>query len=417
VIPPPNRARAADLMAQAGVEAFVAVSPSNVRYLTGYWCWLAPLFREFMVAPGGGPALVQRNLGALAAEGHSILVVEPLWAANAIPTTASDVRVAGDAPLLRGHAGQLGEEAAAVLARLEPGGFPADPVAALAEALTDHGLDGARLGVERDALSAAELEALGRLLPRAELLDCSNALRLLRAVKTEDEIACLERAAEITERAGTAAMRAASPGSTQEEVLLAYRAGLGEGGADFDHFAFALDGLGLHTGGRPLQSGDASYVDWGCLLDGWFSDTGTTLVVGDAPEAALRCHDLVRDAVAAGEALLRPGTRGSEIQRAMQERLAAGGIRESFPHGHGLGLDVRDYPVLVPAPGRVIRDDCVDVPADLPLEAGMVVNLEAPVFAVGGWSAHCERSFVVTAAGSRPLTSQDRQAPLVAAGG
>jgi Xaa-Pro dipeptidase len=417
VIPPPNRARAADLMGQADVEAFVAVSPTNVRYLTGYWCWLAPLFREFMVAPGGGPGLVQRNLGALARDGHSILVVEPLWAANAIGTSASDVRLAGEAPLLRGQSHALDPEAAAVLAQLEPGGFPPDPVAALAEALTAHGLDGARLGVEKDALSGSELAALAELLPRAELLDCSNALRLLRAVKTEEEIACLERGAEITERAGTAAMRSASPGSTQDEVLLGYRAGLAEGGADFDHFAFALDGLGLHTGGRPLQSGDASYVDWGCLLDGWFSDTGTTFVVGDAPEAALRCHDLVRDAVSAGAALLRPGTRGSEVQRAMQESLAAGGIRESFPHGHGFGLDVRDYPVLVPAPGRVIRDDCVDVSADLPLEPGMVVNLEAPVFAIGGWSAHCERSFVVTADGSRPLVAQDRSAPLVAAGG
>jgi Xaa-Pro aminopeptidase len=125
----------------------------------------------------------------------------------------------------------------------------------------------------------------------------------------------------------------------------------------------------------------------------------------------------VRDAVVAGEALLRPGTRSSEVQRAMQESLAANGITESFPHGHGFGLDVRDYPVLVPAAGRVIRDDVVDVPADLPLEAGMVINLEAPVFAIGGWSAHCERSFVVTAGGCRPLIPQDRQAPLVVAGG
>jgi Xaa-Pro aminopeptidase len=158
-------------------------------------------------------------------------------------------------------------------------------------------------------------------------------------------------------------------------------------------------------------------VDWGCLLDGWFSDTGSTLVVGDAPDAALRAHEAMRDAVAAGEALLGPGVRGSEIQQAMQDALAAQGIRESFPHGHGVGLDVRDYPILVPAPGRVIRDDCVDRPADLPLEAGMVLNLEAPVFAIGAWSAHCERSFVVTADGSRPLAAQDRQAPLVAAGG
>jgi Xaa-Pro aminopeptidase len=404
-------------MGQAGVDAFVAVSPSNVRYLTGYWCWLGPLFREFMVAPGGGAALALRNLGALAADGHSILVVEPLWAANAIPTSASDVRVAGATGLVRGQAHPLSGEARAVLELLEAGNFPAQPVDALVEGLEAHGLTRGRLGVEKDAMNRAELARLQELLPEARLVDCSNALRLLRAVKTDEEIDCLARACAIAEKAGRDAMLAAAPGTTQEEVLLAYRTSLGAAAADFDHFAFALDGLGLHTGGRPLQSGDASYVDWGCLLDGWFSDTGTTFVVGDAPEAALRSHDAVRDAVAAGEALLRPGVRGSEVQQAMQDSLAENGITESFPHGHGFGLDVRDYPVLMPAHGRVIRDDVVDVSADLPLEAGMVINLEAPVFAIGGWSVHCERSFVVTAAGSRPLTSQDRRAPLVAAGG
>jgi Xaa-Pro aminopeptidase len=404
-------------MGQAGVDAFIAVSPSNVRYLTGYWCWLAPLFREFMVAPGGGAALAQRNLGALAADGHSILVIEPLWAANAIPTTASDVRVAGDAGLVRGQAHALSGEAQAMLDLLEPGGFPAQPVDALVEGLAAHGLTRGRLGVEKDALNDAELARLGELLPGAELVDCSNALRLLRAVKTDEEIEILARACAIAEQAGRDAMIAAGPGTTQDEVLLAYRTALGAAAADFDHFAFALDGLGLHTGGRPLQNGDATYVDWGCLLDGWFSDTGSTFVVGDAPEAALRAHEAVRDAVAAGEALLRPGVRGSEVQQAMQDSLQANGITESFPHGHGFGLDVRDYPVLVPAPGKVIRDDVVDVPADLPLEADMVVNLEAPVFAIGGWSAHCERSFVVTANGSRPLIDQDRRTPIVAAGG
>jgi Xaa-Pro aminopeptidase len=53
------------------------------------------------------------------------------------------------------------------------------------------------------------------------------------------------------------------------------------------------------------------------------------------------------------------------------------------------------------------------VPSDLTLEAGMVVNLEVPVFSRGSHSIHNEQSFVVTDGGSRPLTEQPRDAPHV----
>ena len=85
----------------------------------------------------------------------------------------------------------------------------------------------------------------------------------------------------------------------------------------------------------------------------------------------------------------------------------------SFPHGHGIGLEVRDYPILVPDKGGRIADECVDEAADLPLEAGMVLNLEAMIFAPGRASLHMEQSFVVEADGNRPLVEQDRAQPVV----
>ena len=96
---------------------------------------------------------------------------------------------------------------------------------------------------------------------------------------------------------------------------------------------------------------------------------------------------------------------------ALEER----GIAVSFPHGHGVGLEVRDYPILVADTGLRIRDDCVDEPADLPLEENMVLNMEAMVFALGEASVHIEQSFVVGAAGAEPLVEQDRSSPFIPA--
>jgi Xaa-Pro aminopeptidase len=100
----------------------------------------------------------------------------------------------------------------------------------------------------------------------------------------------------------------------------------------------------------------------------------------------------------------------------MREALADRGITRSYPHGHGLGVEVRDYPILVPDASGVIRDECIEIGADLPLEPNMVVNLEAAVLTLGVRSVHCEQSFVVTDAGARLLVTQDRTAPLVVGG-
>ena len=61
--------------------------------------------------------------------------------------------------------------------------------------------------------------------------------------------------------------------------------------------------------------------------------------------------------------------------------------------------------------GLQIRDDCVNVPSDIPLEEGMVLNLEAFILMPGTGSVHMERSFVVTAESSRDLIRQDRDQP------
>jgi Xaa-Pro aminopeptidase len=114
---------------------------------------------------------------------------------------------------------------------------------------------------------------------------------------------------------------------------------------------------------------------------------------------------------AGGEAM-RPGVKASAVASAMVQALHDRGITASFPHGHGVGLEVRDYPILVADNGLRIRDDCVDVASDLPLEADMVLNLEAMVSLADIASLHIEKSFVVTPDGSRPLVPQDRSQPV-----
>ena len=137
-----------------------------------------------------------------------------------------------------------------------------------------------------------------------------------------------------------------------------------------------------------------------------------TLALGEAPAGLAARYRALRDAVDAGAEAMRPGARASAVQAAMWRAFTAAGFTASYPHGHGLGLEVRDYPILTPDNGGRIRDECLDVPSDLPLEAGMVLSLEAGLFASGAGSLQVERTLLVTEGGSEPLTPQDRAEPV-----
>jgi Xaa-Pro aminopeptidase len=233
-------------------------------------------------------------------------------------------------------------------------------------------------------------------------------------VKSEAELKRLTRAAEIGEQAGMISLALAKPGRRLSELIQAYRAAIADSGADFDHFAYSPLGMGIAL--EPdyvLHHDDVMYVDWGCMYQHYFSDTGTTLAVSQPTEAILQRFQALRDCMDAGIDQLRPGTRASVVQDGMQQALKSHGITASFPHGHGLDLEVRNYPILVPDNGLRIHDDCIDIPSDLPLEEGMVVNLEAPIFLPGVASLHIEETYVITASGSRPLVPQQRSAPFI----
>lgn len=201
----------------------------------------------------------------------------------------------------------------------------------------------------------------------------------------------------------------AQPGRNTHDLIHHYRKRVAEMGADCDHFAFSVRGMGIAA--EPddvLKEDDVLYVDFGCVYEHYFSDSGTTLALSTPPEPLLERHAAVRDCLAAAEGIIRPGIRASAVQNVMSNYLNQRGITASFPHGHGLGLELRDYPIIVANNELWIRDDFMNISSDLPLEAGMVVNLEAAMFMPGVASVHIETSLLVTTTGNGPLVPQDR---------
>ncbi|MCY3708932.1 MAG: Xaa-Pro peptidase family protein [Caldilineaceae bacterium] len=409
-----NRARAVDYMREYGLDVLIATSPVNITYFTDYYCWIDPLFKEYMMVPGASSNLAQAY-AVFPLEGEPALVVNPLFAANAEDLWVKDLHIFGSAGLDESlPAGELPQPLLRFQELLQAPHDNDTPTDALLSILKQRGLKDARIGLEMEGLPPETDALIRRALPGASLRNCADLIRMIRMVKSEEEIRRLTRSAEINEQAAMETLAVARPGRPVSELADHYRAQAAQMGADFDHFAFGVRGLGMTTETNyQLAADDVLYVDYGCIYRYCFSDSGTTLAMGELPAELSERFAALRACMDAGEEALRPGAKASNAADAMVETLHERGITASFPHGHGVGLEVRDYPVLVPDNGLRIKDDCVDLPSDLTLEADMVLNLEAPLFMPGVGSLHIEQSYVVTPQGSRPLVEQQRRRPVV----
>ena len=196
-----NEARAKALLREAGVDAIVAAAPLSVDYLTDHRSSFETTFRRYHMVPGGGPELLFRSFALATAAGERTLVAHAATVATAPPAWTGGIEVYGaggfepaDAEAVSGEF----REVARLLAQPSAGVGALDAVAAaIARAVPP----GGRVAVEAAGLASGELDALRALVPGIELGDGSVLLRLIRMVKTTDEIERSRQAAEIAEGA------------------------------------------------------------------------------------------------------------------------------------------------------------------------------------------------------------------------
>ncbi|MCC7362663.1 MAG: aminopeptidase P family protein [Anaerolineales bacterium] len=409
-----NRPRAVEYMRRCGLDALVAAAWPNITYFSDYYNWIDPLFKEYMMAPGASSNRGQAY-ALFPLEGEPALIVSPLAVVNAADSWVSEVHTFGATGMDESvPPGPLAPKYQRLYEALHRPALAATPTAALLGLLRARGLDKARIGLDMEGLSAPARAALDGALPQAQVRNCSNLLRLIRAVKSPEELRRLTRSAEINELAALESLALGRPGAAVGDLARHYRSRIADLGAEYDHYSYCIRGLGI--AGEPeyrLAEDEVMFVDFGCLVGRYFSDTGMTYALRPLPAPLAERHAALRACLAAGMQAVQPGVRGSAAHTAMWQALTERGFTAINPHGHGLGLEIRDYPIVVAPSERRLRDDCINELADLPLEVDMVVNLESAIFVPGVGATHIERTLVVAAEGARPLTAQDRSGPVM----
>ena len=90
-----NQSRARVFMRECGLDALIATSHVSITYFTGYFCWLDPTIRAFMLQPGLDGRLALTGYAVFPLEGEPALVLNPLFAVNGADLWVRDIQIFG----------------------------------------------------------------------------------------------------------------------------------------------------------------------------------------------------------------------------------------------------------------------------------------------------------------------------------
>ena len=222
-----------------------------------------------------------------------------------------------------------------------------------------------RIGIEAGIVTLGELERLKKDAERDDLewVLLKSTIEPLRQIKTVEEIAAIQDAATITDRAMAQVQHLARPGMTERALAWELEKRMREWGADkvaFDVIVASGPNSALphHSpGDRLLHEGDALIVDMGAALNGYNSDLTRTFYLGANPsEKFWEIYNVVLEAQTAVLHQAHGGMSSQAIDALARDVITAAGYKEQFGHGlgHGVGLDIHEDPVLSPHFDEVI---------------------------------------------------------------
>jgi D-alanyl-D-alanine dipeptidase len=254
-----------------------------------------------------------------------------------------------------------------------------------------------------DRLWASHLLGLQGVLPGVAFAPASAVLGGLRAVKDPDELDALRRAGAAAD-ATFRDVLGLGFGGRHEKDLAADLARLlvehGHARADFTIVGSGPNAASPHhePGGRVIEVGDAVVLDFGGELDGYYSDTTRTVIVGEPPDGFEEVFRVVLDAQEAGVAAVGPGVPIQEIDRAARAVVRDAGFADRFIHrtGHGIGLELHEPPYVVEG-------------NETPLEPGMTFSVEPGIYLEGRFGVRIEDVVAVTAGGVERLNRSTRE--------
>lgn len=354
-------------MHQLHCDCVVLTTEPNVRYYSGFFTqfWQSPTRPWFLVIP---------------IEGKPIAVIPEIGASGMAQTWVEDIRT-------------------------WPSPQPADDgisllVGAIEEQPNRFGQTGMTLGPESSLrMPLNNFRRLEQMSSSREIIDVANEIHRLRMVKSALEIEKAKYICTLASHAFENLPTQAAAGMTERQICKQMQLDLLARGADSCSYMVAGSGKGGYDSiimgptDREIEAGDVLIIDTGSTWDGYFCDFDRNWGFGYVEDDTRQAYNTVWMATEAGFEAARPGSTTSDVWRAMNQVMVAGGSlgNEVGRLGHGLGIELTERPSNT-------RDDNTE------LRPGMVITLEPGMtFAPGRQMVH-EENIVITEDGAEWLS-------------
>jgi Xaa-Pro aminopeptidase len=149
---------------------------------------------------------------------------------------------------------------------------------------------------------------------------------------------------------------------------------------------------------RKIRVAELVTIDFGTKVNGYHSDETVTLGMGEVDRKLRQIFDIVLEAHDSALSAIKPGLSISALDAVARDLISSQGYGAFFGHslGHGVGLEVHEYPAVSARTEDVLLE-------------GMVITVEPGIYLPDIGGVRIEDTVVVTANGFEALTSIPKQ--------
>jgi Xaa-Pro aminopeptidase len=264
-------------------------------------------------------------------------------------------------------------------------------------------LDGVSSLLVQGSLPVWSLRLLEKARPGMKVDEDPRILSRMRERKEPDEVDLIRKSGALTDETvswvGTLDLENLTERQLAGKIQARYLE-LGHRPSPFGLIATGANtSMPHYVGGDvPISTEQLLLMDFGCAIDGYWSDITRIYFPRDLEEEVEEAYEIVCEAYEAAFDVLEPGVPCQEVDRAARKVIENAGYGDAFLHrtGHGLGLEVHEEPYL--------RDGNTK-----PLEVGHVFSVEPGIYLQERFGVRYENIVHLGADGPEPMNLSPRK--------
>ena len=230
-----------------------------------------------------------------------------------------------------------------------------------------------KLGVAGYSLmNVGVYKALCEILPQNQIIKADYMLNDLRMIKTETELSCMRKAAEITRDTFNYVLSKIEPGMTETQVVGLALGKMHELGAERESYPlWVLSGEGSNQAisrarNKVIKKGELTFLQIGARYEGYASSIGRPVILGKATEPQ---KELIKIGYLGQETVmkaLKAGVPARDVARLYEKTIQDAGYGEWLLYGpcHGNGLMEGEAPWIENNSDFILKENmtfCVDI--------------------------------------------------------